>query len=186
MTREGRIFAHGETVLLLQAGAELQVLGPWYSREFCPRENRLVLTAALEAAGTGELVVDVLASAPVAALLSAAGFERRGECALMVRGALHQAAGGKSRRAGGPGQSRQHGLNRRRAPTKRPPSPEPGAAALAYPDAGQDQKIASSWWLSKISAKASLIRAKACSTLGSKCSGTVRPSPSRMIRQAVG
>lgn len=95
VTREGRIFAHGETVLLLQAGAELQILGPWYSRKFCPRENRRVLTAALEAAGTGELVVDALASAPVAALLSAAGFERRGECALMLRGAssLRQPAG---------------------------------------------------------------------------------------------
>ena len=86
VTREGRIFAHGETVLLLQAGVELQVLGPWYSREFCPRENRLVLRAALEAAGAGELVVDALASAPVAALLAAAGFQPRGECALMVRG----------------------------------------------------------------------------------------------------
>jgi ribosomal protein S18 acetylase RimI-like enzyme len=87
VAREGRIFVHGETVLLLQAGTELQVLGPWYSREYCPRENRLVLSAALEAAGTGELVVDALASAPVAALLAAAGFEPRGECALMVRGA---------------------------------------------------------------------------------------------------
>ncbi len=83
---DGQVFAHGDTVLLLQAGEDLQVLGPWFSREFCPRENRMVLAAALEATGTGELVVDTVASAPVAGLLVVAGFERRGECALMVRG----------------------------------------------------------------------------------------------------
>lgn len=84
----GRVFTHGETVLLLQVGEDPQVLGPWYSREFCPRENRMVLAAVMEAAGPGELVIDTLASAPVAGLLVVAGFERRGECALMVRGML--------------------------------------------------------------------------------------------------
>ena len=43
----------------------------------------------------------------------------------------------------------------------------------------------SSWLLSKISANSSTSVAKASSTCGSKCSGMVRPSPSRMILQAV-
>ena len=84
----GGLFCQGQSLLLLQAGADLQILGPWYSREFCPRENRLLLTAALDVAGPAELVVDLVASAPLAPLLAAAGFERRGECALMVRGPL--------------------------------------------------------------------------------------------------
>lgn len=88
LARGGRIFRKGGSLLLLQAGADLQVLGPWFSRELCPRENRLLLTAVLDAAGPAELVVDLLASAPLAALLVVAGFERRGEGALMVRGPL--------------------------------------------------------------------------------------------------
>jgi GNAT superfamily N-acetyltransferase len=87
LARGGRLASEEGTVLLLQAGTELQVLGPWYARESCPRRNRQVLSAALAGAGSGAVVADVLASAPVGNLLAAAGFRRVGECALLVRGA---------------------------------------------------------------------------------------------------
>ncbi len=88
LSRKGRVIAFGGTVALLQDGGGVQILGPWCSREGCPRENRRILLAALSLARPGdELVADVLASSPVAPLLTAAGFIRTGETDLMVRGA---------------------------------------------------------------------------------------------------
>jgi len=84
--RGARIFATGDTVLMLQAGAVLRVLGPWYSAGGCPRENRRVLAAAVAAANSCELVADVPVSSPAAELLAASGFTPAGECALMARG----------------------------------------------------------------------------------------------------
>lgn len=85
----GRIFRHGQTAALLQAGERTQVLGPWVSADLCPRGNRLVLTSVLGAAtGGAELVTDVLASSPVQSLLLAAGFEPCGQTALMANGPL--------------------------------------------------------------------------------------------------
>jgi GNAT superfamily N-acetyltransferase len=83
----GEVFASGGTVALLQGGDGMRVIGPWVSPELCPRENRLLLTALLAAAGEGvELVADVLASSPLKPLLNAAGFAGGGRSALMVRG----------------------------------------------------------------------------------------------------
>lgn len=65
----------------------MQVLGPWVSPAACPRENRQVLAAAVNACGRDcELVVDVLTSSPCSALPLAAGFSRGGENELMVLG----------------------------------------------------------------------------------------------------
>jgi len=80
-----RVFRFGETVALLQDGDDEQILGPWYSPDLCPRENRQVLTAAIEAA-PGGLILDVLESSPINQLLSAAGFRQQGRTDLMVRG----------------------------------------------------------------------------------------------------
>jgi len=87
LTRGGEVFACGGTVVLLQPGSGMQVLGPWLSAQLCPRENRLVLLAVLAAAKQrSELVADVLESSPLQSLLRGAGFARQGRCDLMVRG----------------------------------------------------------------------------------------------------
>ncbi len=87
LARKGQIFSHGGTAAVLQKSGFFQVLGPWVSQGFCPRENRQLLMAVLAAADQGtELVVDLLESSPAAALLAAAGFTPGGRCDLMVRG----------------------------------------------------------------------------------------------------
>jgi len=87
LAREGEVFAFGNTAALLQAGDGLQVLGPWFSPDLCPRENRHLLLAVLGAAAERtEVVTDVIESSPLQSLLRAAGFTRQGRCDLMVRG----------------------------------------------------------------------------------------------------
>jgi GNAT superfamily N-acetyltransferase len=83
----GFVAASGGTTALLQEGKSMRVIGPWLSRESCPRENRLILTALLSAAAPGtELTADILESSPVGTLLAAAGFAPRGSTDLMVMG----------------------------------------------------------------------------------------------------
>jgi GNAT superfamily N-acetyltransferase len=84
--RGARIFAAGGTVLMLQAGAALRVLGPWYSASGCSRENRRMLASAVAAADSCELAADVPAASSASKLLAAAGFMPAGECALMACG----------------------------------------------------------------------------------------------------
>jgi len=84
---QGRVFACGDAVALLQREPELQIIGPWYSPTGCPRSNRLLLQKILaEADPNIELVVDLLKSSPVGQLLSATGFSCVGSNALMVQG----------------------------------------------------------------------------------------------------
>jgi GNAT superfamily N-acetyltransferase len=88
LARGGRVLAANDTLALLQDGEKLRILGPWLSPDLCPRANRLVLAAAMEAcAGGEELAVDLLAGSPVRMLLAAAGFRQTGETVLMMRGA---------------------------------------------------------------------------------------------------
>jgi len=83
----GRTFLFGETSALLQDAGDFAVLGPWLTLSGCPRENRLVLTSALEATPPGvEIVTDIVETSPAAPLLAVAGFERIGRCDLMVHG----------------------------------------------------------------------------------------------------
>jgi len=79
------VFQSGETVALLQAGERTRILGPWYSPDICPRENRLILTGVLDSF-RGTVMLDVLESSPVNQLLGAAGFQRVGRTDLMVKG----------------------------------------------------------------------------------------------------
>ena len=92
LSAHGRIFARDDSVALLQKGADLQIIGPWYSQSSCPRANRQLLQELLAAADPDvEIVVDLLASSPLRQLLAAAGFTRTGAVALMVRGEPHAA-----------------------------------------------------------------------------------------------
>ncbi|PLX82270.1 MAG: hypothetical protein C0617_14160 [Desulfuromonas sp.] len=86
LARRGRVLTCGQSVALLQEGVDFQVFGPWSSQEFCPRENRLLLAAALYSCEREELVADVLKSSPMGQLLTAAGFVAQGECRLMAKG----------------------------------------------------------------------------------------------------
>lgn len=84
----GEVFRYGSSVALLQQGDQSRILGPWYSAQLCPRENRQLLAEALAAAGGAEVVADVRASSPLRPLLTAAGFRCQGSCALMAAGAV--------------------------------------------------------------------------------------------------
>jgi len=88
LTPSSSVLAEGDAVALLQQDSDLEILGPWYAPDACPRANRLLLQQALELRHPRcELVVDVLAASPVKTLLAAAGFTRRGDNLLMARGA---------------------------------------------------------------------------------------------------
>lgn len=81
---EGESCRSGETLALLQPGLPHWQLGPWLSPERCPRENRLVLTMALEKTPADRLlVVDLLASSEMGMLLRSAGFVKTGSNELM-------------------------------------------------------------------------------------------------------
>ena len=87
LARGGQVLTANDTLALLQGGEDLRILGPWLSADLCPRSNRLVLAAAMDACtGGGELAVDVVGGSPVRMLLAAAGFHQTGETVLMVRG----------------------------------------------------------------------------------------------------
>jgi hypothetical protein len=73
------VVACNESAALLQRGGPLQVIGPWYSRDLCPRSNRVVLQQLLANADpTVEVVADTL--------LAAAQFKKVGQAALMAYG----------------------------------------------------------------------------------------------------
>lgn len=85
----GRVFTCDEAGALLQRGYDLQILGPWYSPNHCPRAGRQVLQQLLANADPAtEIVADLLASSPERPLLAAAGFEPAGSVALMAKGAI--------------------------------------------------------------------------------------------------
>jgi GNAT superfamily N-acetyltransferase len=84
---QGKVFACRDSVALLQTGEELQLIGPWYSADACPRSNRQLLQQLLAAAEPGvELASDVLVSSPLRTLLVASGFQAVGRTLLMARG----------------------------------------------------------------------------------------------------
>jgi len=90
ITGKGRTFACDSSVALLQQGTDMQILGPWYSRTFCPVANRRVLEQVLSAADPAvEVVVDTLSSSPIRQILAAASFTRIGSNRLMVKGNAH-------------------------------------------------------------------------------------------------
>ena len=87
LSQKGRILTSGDTVALLQEGTSRYMVGPWLSKNCCPRENRQLLNQVLAATNRkAEIVVDLLGSSTVKTLLMAAGFGKVGETGLMARG----------------------------------------------------------------------------------------------------
>lgn len=76
----------GKSVALLQHGADLQIIGPWYG-SVKPGDDAALLDALIAAARPQpELVVDLLGGSGREALLAAAGFRLAGETGLMACG----------------------------------------------------------------------------------------------------
>lgn len=87
VSSDGRVFACEDSLALLQRGADMQILGPWYSETHCPRANRQLLLQLLTAADPAiEVVVDILLSSSLRPLLAATGFRPVGCNRLMRKG----------------------------------------------------------------------------------------------------
>lgn len=83
----GKTFSAADSVALLQQGPDLQIIGPWYSREISPRSNHDLLQNLIASSDpTVEIVIDLLASSPVRSLCGAFGFKCIGQTDLMVCG----------------------------------------------------------------------------------------------------
>jgi predicted GNAT family N-acyltransferase len=83
----GQTFADEDSVIFFQNTGDLQILGPWYSRNLHPTANRALLAQALAASHPkNRLVVDLIASSPLRPLLAEVGFTATGRSELMVRG----------------------------------------------------------------------------------------------------
>ena len=87
LARHGQVFASGDAVALLQQGSDLQIIGPWYSAEFNPADNRRLLEQLMVAADPAlELVIDLFGSSPLRAWFADCGFVRAGQAELMAYG----------------------------------------------------------------------------------------------------
>jgi len=86
-----QVITCGSSVALLQQGADLQILGPWYSEEPSLNSNGLLLQKSLDAADPSrEMVVDLIASSGLQQIMAAAGFHCIGQNTLMARGDLQR------------------------------------------------------------------------------------------------
>ncbi|MBW2476888.1 MAG: GNAT family N-acetyltransferase [Deltaproteobacteria bacterium] len=94
LVEEGTVLGDTESVALLQQGQHMQVIGPWYSKNDCPRTYRRLLQQILVAAKcqARDLVIDVCAASALRSLLAAAGFARCGSTTLMVQGSRQDVA----------------------------------------------------------------------------------------------
>ena len=83
----GEVFASGGAVALLQQGADVQIIGPWYSRSPAFEQNCSLLSTVLKAADPAiPLVADLLVSSPQRDLFSTAGAVCTGQTTLMCHG----------------------------------------------------------------------------------------------------
>lgn len=82
----GEIIRATHSVALVQNYGAVKILGPWLANRDATKEHVAIILAATRAAGGGTLYTDVLGSSGVGALLEECGFNRCGDCALMVAG----------------------------------------------------------------------------------------------------
>lgn len=75
------------SVALLQKGPDLQIIGPWYSRNPCAQSSRLLLQQLVDTAEPSlEIIVDLFTSSPLHGLFVSAGFVCVGQTDLMALG----------------------------------------------------------------------------------------------------
>jgi predicted GNAT family N-acyltransferase len=88
LLENGKVYHHGESVALLQSGADIQIIGPWYGRDQADHRQLLrhVIAAATPA---NELVIDLLASSSLQKILIKNGFVYKGSNQLMLKGEVH-------------------------------------------------------------------------------------------------
>ncbi len=80
------LFVEGATALL-QAGEDVQVIGPWYTLEAKTASNSVLLQGLVEMADPNvDIVVDLLASSAMQGICATAGFQYAGQTALMAYG----------------------------------------------------------------------------------------------------
>jgi GNAT superfamily N-acetyltransferase len=88
----GQVVVSGDAVALLQKGADLQIIGPWYSEHCDVQTNRSLLQQLIATADAGvDLVVDLLTSSQLQSLFPDAGFQSVGEAGLMAHGDIDRA-----------------------------------------------------------------------------------------------
>ena len=85
--KEGKAFAVGKAVAILQAGQDIQVVGPWYSNDASLDTNYELLTMMIgEAEPCVDVVMDLFASSSLRPVCEYSGFECTGQTSLMVYG----------------------------------------------------------------------------------------------------
>ena len=83
----GQVFAVEGSIALLQAGPDMQIIGPWYAHEASLHAHQDLLKMMIAATDPEvPVVVDLLSSSPLPALCDSAGFHLTGRTALMAYG----------------------------------------------------------------------------------------------------
>lgn len=87
LCKDGKVFTEEDSVALLQAGSDLQVVGPWYAHEASQEIHRALLEKIVAAADPyTPVVVDLFALSSLPQLCEAAGFQFSGSTLLMAYG----------------------------------------------------------------------------------------------------
>ncbi len=83
----GKVFTVEDTIALLQAGPDVQIVGPWYAHEASLHTHKALLKRMLTAIEPNTpVVVDSFVSSPLPAVCASSGFQFTGRTSLMVYG----------------------------------------------------------------------------------------------------
>lgn len=86
LEKTGTWLQQGGSLALLQVGAEMQIIGPWYGSRRLRDDAELLARLVAAAAPQGELVIDLVSACGRDGLLASAGFTIAGSTGLMVAG----------------------------------------------------------------------------------------------------
>ena len=85
----GKVFTVEGAIALLQKGPDVQIIGPWYAHEIALQTHQDFLEMMIAATEPNiPVVVDFLASSPLPALCTSAGFQLTGRTSLMTYGKI--------------------------------------------------------------------------------------------------
>ena len=83
----GKVFSVEGAIALLQAGPDVQIVGPWYAHEASLHAQQNLLDIMIAATDPNiPVFVDLLASSPLPALCDSSGFQLTGQTSLMAYG----------------------------------------------------------------------------------------------------